>query len=366
MTKTRKTYTSNSGAVWAGIRDLNDKTDPPYDELKDSDRLDGRTVLITGASSGLGLATAKGMASRGARVLMVCRRDAEEERLSVRKAGEGNGGGAEVLRADMADFSSIRALLDNLSARGERIDVAVSNAAVVPSRARKTVDGFEEMLQVNSLAPALLLKGLLERGIIPNDTFAGNGREALSRLQSGDTAGLHRRAPVSAFGGDSEDRPIPRIIIVASEAHRSVPELRLDELKTVESYGMAESTPRYGWTKLLLLTFARELARRLSGEGSDGGPDASVHALCPGPIASNIAREVPAVVRPFSNLFFRLFFQPPEKAALPILYLAASGRIEGETALYQFLMRKRPPSETADSPENGKALWESLEEIFRT
>jgi NAD(P)-dependent dehydrogenase (short-subunit alcohol dehydrogenase family) len=321
MTKTQKTYDSNGTAVWAGIRDLNDKSDKPYDRLLESDRLDGRTVLITGASSGLGLAASRNMASRGARVLMVCRRDAKKELESVRTAGSTGGGTAEVLKADMSDFSTIHRLIDNLAERGERIDVAVSNAAVVCNSARRTVDGFEEMLQVNALAPAVLLNGLLKKGI-------------LSR-------------------GDSIPRS--RIVVVASEAHRSAPELNLAEIRTVEPYSMADSTARYGWTKLLLLTFTRELGRRY--------PELGIHALCPGPVASNIAREAPAIARPFAKLFFALFFQPPEKAALPVVYLAASPRIEGQSETYQFLMRRRPPSETADSIENGRLIWEALENL---
>jgi len=337
MAKTQKTYNSNSTAVWAGIKDLKDKTDPPYDQLLPEDRMDGRTVLLTGASSGLGFALAKELTSRGARVLMVCRRDAAEELAEVRRAGAEEGGSAELLRADMADFSSIRTLVGELVRRGEHIDVAISNAAVVPGSARTTVDGFEEMLQVNALAPALLMRELLYRGVIPNNTYAGNGRRA--------------------------DSPIPRIVVVASEAHRSADALNLEDLNRIEPYGMAESTPRYGWTKLWLLTYARELARKLA-HGADNRPDVSVNALCPGPIASNIAREAPAVAQPFAKLFFALFFQAPRTAALPVAYLAASSRIEGETMLYQFLMRKRAPSDIADSPDNGRKLWETLEEIF--
>lgn len=319
MTKTQKTYDSNGSAVWAGIRDLNDKTDKPYDRLLESDRLDGRTVLITGASSGLGLAASKDMAARGARVLMVCRRAAKRELEAVQKAASSGGGSAEVLRADMSDFSTIRTLLDELVKRGERIDVTISNAAAVCNSARKTVDGFEEMLQVNALAPAVLLKGLLEKNLIPR-------------------------------GGDG---PRSRIIVVASEAHRSAPELELEKLRLVEPYDMSESTARYGWTKLLLLTFTRELGRRY--------PDVGVLALCPGPVASNIAREAPAIAQPFAKLFFAMFFQKPEKAAVPVVYLASSPRIEGQSETYQFLMRRRPPSETADSVENGKLLWDTFE-----
>ncbi len=322
MTKTQKTYDSNSTAVWAGIRDLNDKNDKPYDRLLESDRLDGRTVLITGASSGLGLATSINMASRGARVLMVCRRDAKRELESVRTAGSTGGGTAEVLKADMSDFSTIHRLIGNLAERNERIDVAVSNAAVVCNSARRTVDGFEEMLQVNALAPAVLLNGLLKTGILS--------------------------------GSDSVPRS--RIVVVASEAHRSAPALNLAEIRKVEPYSMADSTARYGWTKLLLLTFTRELGRRY--------PKMGIHALCPGPVASNIAREAPAIARPFVKLFFAMFFQSPEKAALPVVYLAASPRIEGQSETYQFLMRRRPPSETADSIESGRLIWEALENLL--
>ena len=92
--------------------------------------------------------------------------------------------------------------------------------------------------------------------------------------------------------------------------------------------------------------------------------DVSVHALCPGPVASNIAREAPAIARPFAKLFFTLFFQPPRVAARPVVYLALSPRIAGTTGRYQFLLRSRDPSAEADSAENGRRLWERLEELL--
>lgn len=335
MSIQQQKYDSNSGAVWAGLRDLNDRTDPPYDKLRLEDRMDGRTVLITGATSGLGYAAAKNLAARGARLLLVSRRDAAEELEEVRSACQGAGASVKMLRADMRDFGSIRALAASLADAGERIDVTISNAAVVPSSARETIDGYEEMLQVNALSPALLLTEFLKKGVIPNNTFAGNGL-------------------------DSNKELLPRIVVTASEAHRTASSLRLETLNTIEPYRISESTPRYGWTKLLLLSFTRELARRLSGESVD----VSVHALCPGPIASNIAREAPAIARPFLNLFFRFLFQSPERAANPLVYLAASNRIEGQTGYYQFLMRKRPPSALAENNKSGTAVWNAFEEIF--
>ena len=339
MGEDQQKYNTNSGAVWAGIRDLNDRRDPPYDELTDSDRLDGRTVLLTGATSGLGLAAAREMASRGARLLIVTRRSAESEIASIRSACR-DGATVRAYHADMSDFASIRKLVDELAEAGERLDVMVSNAAVVPSSARTTVDGYEEMLQVNALAPACLIRGLLDAGVIPGSV-------------------LNRSSDMASI----EAEKLPRIVVVASEAHRSAENLRLDSLDDIEPYGMVESTPRYGWTKLLLLTWVRELTRRLE---VDGKPRISVNALCPGPVASNIAREVPAIVRPFSKLFFRIFFQSPEQACRPVVYLASSGRVEGQSGLYQFLMRRRDPSALADSEESGRAVWEAFDRILRT
>lgn len=330
----KQEYKTNGGAAWAGIRDLRRREEPDFDSLLTEDRLDGKTVLVTGASSGLGLSVSREAAHRGARVLMVCRRDAAKELASVQHAGDGS---AEVVRADFADFSSIRALVADLARRGETVHRVISNAALVPASARKTVDGFEEMVQVNFLAPTLLIRGLLEAGVIPNKTLALKSEKA-----------------------STQGKEIPRIVVVASEAHRSPDRLDLENLEKVEPYGMAQSTARYGWTKLLLLTWTLELARRLAPEGV---VDVSVHALCPGPVASNIAREAPAIAQPFAKLFFALFFQSPKIAALPVVYLSSSPRIEGQTGIYLFTFRRREPSEIAELPENGRAIWDEAQRL---
>lgn len=327
MKNKNKEYDSNTSAMWSGIKDLRYSRKRPDVQLQDSDRLDGKTVLITGASSGLGLATSIQLAQRGARVLMVCRREAEEERKLVERAGKGNGGSSEVVRADMSDFGSIRNLIDDLVSAGETVDVFISNAAVVPSSARLTKDGYEEMLQVNAFAPALFIRLLLDNDLLKSSELNQNGKPIL-----------------------------PRIVVVASEAHRSTEELKLEDFGKMENYNMSGSTPRYGWTKLILLSWIREVSRR--------NKDIAIHALCPGPVASNIAREAPAIAQPFAKLFFSLFFQSPTKAAAPLVYLSASRAIEGETGHYQFLMRTRPPSDTADNPRNGAQVWDAVNTVI--
>ena len=109
MPEVQKTYDSSGSAVWAGIRDLRDSRKHPYDELLDSDRLDGKTVLVTGASSGLGLAISRNLAYRGARVLMV--EDIVTTGLSSREciAGINEEGGVTVGAACLIDRSGGKA-----------------------------------------------------------------------------------------------------------------------------------------------------------------------------------------------------------------------------------------------------------------
>ncbi len=118
---------------------------------------------------------------------------------------------------------------------------------------------------------------------------------------------------------------------------------------------------RYGYYKLLLTTFAQELGRRLN---SDGQGNFSIFTLCPGPINSNIAREAPKWVQPAMKLVFKLFFNSPEKAAEPVVYLAASKSLEGKPSDYLFLMSRKEVDEKASDRKNGLKLWDMTEELI--
>ena len=86
--------------------------------------------------------------------------------------------------------------------------------------------------------------------------------------------------------------------------------------------------------------------------------------LCPGPVNSNIAREAPAVFRPLMKLIFSMFFKAPVKAAVPVIYLAASKDIQGKPLDYLFKMSRKDIDPKAMDPENGKRLWEKSEMIL--
>jgi hypothetical protein len=91
-----------------------------------------------------------------------------------------------------------------------------------------------------------------------------------------------------------------------------------------------------------------------------------VFALCPGPINSNIGREAPKIFLPLLKLIFVLFFKSPSKAAIPVIYLAASPDLENKPFDYLFLMSRKEPDEKALNPENGQKLWEMSEDLVKS
>lgn len=301
--------------------------------LADDQRLDDRTFLITGASSGLGKALALDVARRGARVLLACRSGipAIGEQIA-RDAGNPR---VEMLPVDLADLTTVERLCDTLRDRGERIDVLVLNAGVMPRRDRRTAQGFEEMFQVNFLAGALLSRRLLEDGVIPN--------RALARVAAPARTG-----------------PVPRIVFVASEAHRSAPPIDAATLGAYARYGTLTGMAQYAHTKLAVCTYANALARRLR---TGDGVDVAVHAMCPGPVASGMAREAPFWIKPLLAPAMRLMFASPAVAARPVAYLAASPAIEGQTALYLHRSALVEPAPSAREPERGDRVWQAAVDL---
>jgi NAD(P)-dependent dehydrogenase (short-subunit alcohol dehydrogenase family) len=262
--------------------------------LDPAERLDGKTVMVTGSNSGLGKATAIDLARRGAHVIMACRSGIPAAGEEVKRLSGSSK--VEMVKLDLADFAAVEELTKTLRERQVRLDILVLNAAVVPSHSRRTKNGFEEMFQVNFLSNFLFLRRLLADGIVPNRVFGKNGVAATA--------------------------PRPRIVIVSSETHRSAKPLDLDALGDYVEYGAMGGVAQYAHTKLLLCTLASELSRRLHDEQ---GIDVAVHSLCPGPVNSNMAREAPAWVKPVLKPVMQVFFSPPEVAARPVVYLADAG-----------------------------------------
>jgi len=329
-----RTHDNPLSAVLSGLLDQRSK-EPKVTPVPPDVRLDGRTCLVTGANSGLGKAIAIRLAKRGAHVIMACRSGIPEAGEDVR-AASGNDQ-IEMLKVDLSDFDSIAAFCDELRDRHVTLDVAVFNAGVVPATARQNRHGLDLMFAVNFLAKFVLLRRLLRDGVIPNAVYGNNSR--------------------------AEDPP--RVIFVSSETHRSSIPIDFDNFGDPVEYGVSDGVKYYGLSKLHLTTYFHELSRRLNPGSNGDDPDVCVHALCPGAVNSNMAREAPAWLKPVLKPVMALFFQSPEKASIPADYLATSDEMGRTTGEYMHMMRSKQSSPASMDAENGALLWSKTEELLR-
>ncbi|MEI6456458.1 MAG: SDR family NAD(P)-dependent oxidoreductase [bacterium] len=329
MTEKKKdNYDNPLSATISGITNLFRKHQQAG-ELKPGDRLDGKTVLVDGASSGLGFAIATDCARRGARVIMACRSGIPEKGEKVKKLSGSKD--VHMLKVDFADIPSVQNLVSEVKIKFQKIDILISNAGVVPKKSRKTPQGLEEMFMVNYFSKFILVNLLLQK-----ECFRTNGSEA------------------------------PRMIFVDSETHRNPKKFEWEKFGVYEPYTIGKSMEHYGYNKLLLATFSVELSRRLNKVNGKEKRKFSVFTLCPGPINSNIGREAPKIFHPLMKLIFSIFFRSPAQAAVPVIYLAASKDMEGKSFDYFFLMSRKPVDEKAADPGNGKKLWEVSEKLLRS
>jgi NAD(P)-dependent dehydrogenase (short-subunit alcohol dehydrogenase family) len=247
--------------------------------------MQGKICLITGANSGIGKATALGLAKQGATVVLVSRDRARgEQAQSAIKAQRGNPN-IDLLIADLSSQQSIRQLANDFKQRYSQLHVLINNAGVFPVKKHLTVDGLDMVFAVNQLAPFLLTNLLLD---------------AL-------------KASASA-----------RVVNVSSGSHEAN-YLQLDDLQSEKQYRPMRA---YGQSKLALVLFTYELARRLEGTG------VTANCLHPGFVATNIAqRDLPLVVRILAKPIF-LFGISPEEGAKTSIYLASSPDVEGVTGKY--------------------------------
>jgi len=275
-------------------------------------RVEGKVVLVTGASSGIGRATAVELARRGARLLLVGR-NPERCDAALAEVRAAAGDDCRMIATDLASLAAIRALADEVSAVTDRIDVLVNNAATFVTHRTTTVDGFETTFAVNHLA-YFLLTGLL----LP----------------------LLRRSPAA------------RIVSVASNGHRMAG-VDLDDLQSERSY----STFRvYGQSKTANILWNRELARRLEGTGM------TANCLHPGGVRSNLGTGNGPVLDRLQRIITR-FMKSPEKGARTSVYLATSPEVEGVTGRYFVNCREKQPAPHATDPDTARRLWGISEEL---
>ncbi|MFI6682154.1 oxidoreductase [Streptomyces sp. NPDC050485] len=285
----------------------------------------GRTAVVTGANSGIGLVTARELARRGARVVLACRSEARGKEAEDRIRGEVPGADAEFRRLDLADLGSVREFAAAFPY--ERIDLLVNNAGVMALPYRKTSDGFETQFGVNHLGH-FALTGLL-----------------LPRLRAAGAA---------------------RVVSVSSGLH-ALANIDLDDLNSERNY---RRWVAYGRSKTANLLFIHELARRLRAQGSD----IVAAAAHPGYAATNlqtrgVRMEGRRAAERLAELGNRVIAQPAEAGALPTLYAATAPGVRPDsfTGPSVFMWRGAPArswrARWTLNDVAGERLWSASERL---
>ena len=270
--------------------------------------MDGRTVLVTGANTGIGKATALALAREGWRVYVTARSEANgAAAVADIQAATGNDA-VFLLMLDLADLASVRDCAKSFLEPYEPLHVLVNNAGVAGRRGL-TKQGFELMFGVNHLGHFALTSLLLGR--------------------------LVDSAPA-------------RVVTVSSDAHYNA--RGIDWAAVRRPARGITGLPEYAVSKLCNVLFSQELARRTAGSG------VTTYALHPGVVASDIWRRVPWPARPFVT---RNMLSVTDGAATS-LYCATSPEVASDSGLFYDKCAVRAPSSVA-TPELGQELWEHSE-----
>ncbi|TDF94814.1 SDR family NAD(P)-dependent oxidoreductase [Paenibacillus piri] len=286
----------------------------------------GKYVIMTGATSGIGLAAAKELAFRGANLGIVARNEAKAKEAAARiKAAAGSSATVDIFMADMASQQSIRKAAADILERWPQIHILVNNAGAMFIERRLTADDIEMTWAVNHLAPFLLTNLLLDR---------------LKECGRG------------------------RIITTASHGHRMAGKgIRFDDLGAEKLYRfpgnvLGGANLRYGETKLANIMFTNELGRKLEGTG--------LTAACfdPGLVSTNFNQDNGRLAR-MTMAVMKWFSRSPEKGAETLVWLADEEKITVSDGSYFKDRQSVKPSGHALDQDAAGRLWEISEKQLR-
>lgn len=270
--------------------------------------MQNQTVIVTGANSGMGLATTVALASQGANVIMLCRSRQRGEQALIEARKQSGSERIELMLCDLGSLASIRSFAAEFHAKHNVLDVLVNNAGVVTVKRQTTADGFEAMMGVNHLGHFLLTNLLL-------DTIVRS--------------------------------PQGRIVNVSSGAHK-IGRIDLTNPHLTRGYRIWSG---YAQSKLANILFTRELAKRLAGTS------ATANSLHPGAVGTNLGvdrdtgfgKAVYAILRPF--------FLTPAQGAETAIYLATSTDVRTVSGEYYYRRKIAPVSTRAQDEELARQFW---------
>lgn len=275
-----------------------------------AENMRGKTVVVTGGTSGIGRATVLALAETSADVIFSGRNAAAAEEVIAAVRAKNAGAKIDFLPVDFSSLRSVTDFAKAIRSKTSKIDVLINNAGASPAKFERSADGIEMTLAVNHLAPFLL---------------------------------THLLLPAIADGG--------RIVNVASKMHSWRSFNFADPQLTKKWSG----TTAYSQSKLANVMFTYQLAERLAPR------KITVNSLHPGVIATEITRDMPSVVQ----FIARLIFKSPEKGAETSVYLATAAEVTGVTGKY--FDNKKAVASSAESQDIGKQkqLWKLTEDLLQ-
>jgi len=277
--------------------------------VSETPTMSGRTVLITGGTGGIGMATAIGLAALGARVAITGRDLGRAEASAADIRGATGNPDVDAFGADLSSQVAVRRLAAEVLEAYPRLDVLINNVGGFWNTRQVTTDGLERTFALNYLAPFLLTNLLLDR--------------------------LKQSAPA-------------RVVTVSSGAHPAG-RIDFDDLQGERSYSGATA---YSQSKLASVLFTYELARRLQGSA------VTAHALHPGVVRTAFGAEDPGSVQRFLVPFVRPFLKSPAQGAATSIHLASSPDLEQVTGRYFANCKPKRSSKRSYDEAVGALLWQ--------
>lgn len=273
--------------------------------------LTNKLALVTGANSGMGMATVEALSDAGATVVMLCRSEARG-REALERLTAGKDRKIELMLCDLGDYESIRSFAAQFKKKFGKLDILVNNAGFISLDRQETREGVERQFGINHLGHFLLTTELME--------LMGEGS---------------------------------RIVVVASGAHKAG-KIHFDDINLTRGYNVVKA---YGQSKLANVLFTREMARRLKDRGI------TVNCCHPGAVATNMGVNRETGFGKTITGLLRPFFQTPAEGARTAVFLATDESVKEITGEYFYKCKIAKSSKRSHDMEAAARLWELSERM---
>lgn len=276
-------------------------------------RMDNKLAIVTGANSGMGMATVEALSDEGAKVIMLCRSE-KRGKEALQKLSEKKDRQLELMLCDLGDYDSIRSFVSRVKEKYKKIDVLVNNAGFISLDRQETKEGLERQFGINHVGHFLLTT------------------ELISMMDKGS-----------------------RIVNVASGAHKTG-KIHFDDINLTKGYNVIKG---YSQSKLANVLFTRELARRLKDKGI------TVNCCHPGAVATNIGIDRETGFGKTITGLLKPFFQTPAEGARTAIFLATDDSVKDITGEYFYRCRIAHSSRRSKDMNLAKKLYEFSEQLVK-